>query len=68
MLAFYPPLWQKPLDLAKARWQLYVTVENPFPPLADALKGACQECLFETLVYYEDNDLEVEADYYPKHK
>ncbi|KAG6373012.1 hypothetical protein JVT61DRAFT_7065 [Boletus reticuloceps] len=67
-LAFYPPLWQKLLDLAKARMRLYVTVENPFPTLANSLEGACQECLFEVLAYYEDNDLEVEADYYPKHK
>ncbi|KAF8119514.1 hypothetical protein EV363DRAFT_1305356, partial [Boletus edulis] len=42
--------------------------ENPFPSLANAIDGACQECLFETLAYYEDNNLELEADYYPKYK
>ncbi|KAG6377811.1 hypothetical protein JVT61DRAFT_14585 [Boletus reticuloceps] len=82
-LAFYPPLWQKLLDCAKARMRLYVTVENPFPVLATAIEGACQECLFEVLAYYEENDLEVEAgtsyasnhsvylqsiDYYPQYK
>ncbi|KAF8132957.1 hypothetical protein EV363DRAFT_1449155 [Boletus edulis] len=61
-LAFFPPLWTKLLDFAKAHMRLYTTVENPFPSLANAIDGACQECLFETLAYYEDNNLELEAE------
>ncbi|KAI6014165.1 hypothetical protein BKA83DRAFT_13488, partial [Pisolithus microcarpus] len=38
-LAFYPPLWTKLLDEAKARIRLYVATEEPFLRLETAVDG-----------------------------
>ena len=60
-LAFYPPLWQKVLNFAKAKMQLYVAVENAFPALAEAINGPCSESLLEALACHEDDNIELEA-------
>ncbi|KAG6369926.1 hypothetical protein JVT61DRAFT_13310 [Boletus reticuloceps] len=60
-LAFFPPLWVRLLDLAKARTRLYILVDNAFPPLATAIDGPCQECLLEAMAFNQElgnNELE----------
>ncbi|KAI6018691.1 hypothetical protein BKA83DRAFT_4496178 [Pisolithus microcarpus] len=68
LIAFYPPLWAKLLNLAKARMRLYVAVENAFPQLEDAVGGQCWEVLMEVIAHFEAQGWEVEAGYYPTHK
>ncbi|KAI6017384.1 hypothetical protein BKA83DRAFT_4497262 [Pisolithus microcarpus] len=68
LIAFYPPLWAKLLNLAKARMRLYVAVENAFPRLEDAVGGQCREVLMEVIAHFEAQGWEVEAGYYPTHK
>ncbi|KIK12319.1 hypothetical protein PISMIDRAFT_18824 [Pisolithus microcarpus 441] len=58
---FFPPLWNKLFDLTKARMQLYVALEEPVPHHEVAMQGQCSKILFEVLVHYEENSLEVEA-------
>ncbi|KAF8547546.1 hypothetical protein OG21DRAFT_1490133 [Imleria badia] len=68
-LAFFPPLWVRLLDLAKARMRLYILVDDAFPPLAIAIDGPCQECLLEAMAFNQEsgND-ELEDGYFPKGK
>ena len=61
LIGFYPPLWVKLLDLAKAHMRLYIAVENAFPRLEDADVGQCREVLVEVLVHFEAQGWEVEA-------
>ena len=60
-LAFYPPLWQKVPNFAKAKMRLYVAVENAFPALAEAINGPCSESLLEALACHEDDNIKLEA-------
>ncbi|KAI5982572.1 hypothetical protein EDD15DRAFT_2202827 [Pisolithus albus] len=68
LIAFYPPQWAKLLNLAKARMQLYVAVEDAFPRLEDAVGGQCREVLMEVIAHFEAQGWEVEAGYYLTHK
>ncbi|KAI6011393.1 hypothetical protein BKA83DRAFT_4502437 [Pisolithus microcarpus] len=68
LIAFYPPLWVKLLNLAKAHMRLYVAVENAFPRLEDAVGGQCREVLMEVIAHFEAQGWEVKAGYYPTHK
>ncbi|KIK22791.1 hypothetical protein PISMIDRAFT_101775 [Pisolithus microcarpus 441] len=61
LIAFYPPLWAKLLNLAKARMRLYVAVENAFPQLEDVVGGQCWEVLMEVIAHFEAQGWEVEA-------
>ena len=54
LLAFYPPLWRKLLDFAKARMRLHIAVENTFPWLEQAVDGICHEVLIEVITHFED--------------
>ncbi|KAI6163469.1 hypothetical protein EDD17DRAFT_1756052 [Pisolithus thermaeus] len=56
LIAFYPPLWMKLLNLAKAHMQLYV------------VGGQCQEVLMEVIAHFEAQGWEVKAGYYLTHK
>ncbi|KIK13439.1 hypothetical protein PISMIDRAFT_118883, partial [Pisolithus microcarpus 441] len=47
---------------------LYVALEEPVPCHEVAIQGQCSKILFEVLVHYEENSLEVEARYYPQYK
>ncbi|KAI6013899.1 hypothetical protein EDC04DRAFT_2609133 [Pisolithus marmoratus] len=58
---FFPPLWNKLFDLAKAWVGLYVALEEPIPQHEGATQGQCSEVLFEVLAHYEEKNLEVEA-------
>ncbi|KAI6033744.1 hypothetical protein BKA83DRAFT_4486813 [Pisolithus microcarpus] len=68
MLAFYPPLWMKLLDEAKARIQLHVATEEPFLRLETAVDGQCSEIIIELVVKYQEDSSELEAGFYPQHK
>ncbi|KAI6023678.1 hypothetical protein BKA83DRAFT_4492383 [Pisolithus microcarpus] len=67
-LAFYPPLWTKLLDEAKARIQLYVATEEPFLRLETAVDGQCSEEIIELVVKYQEDQSELEAGFYPQYK
>ncbi|KAI6014228.1 hypothetical protein BKA83DRAFT_4129871 [Pisolithus microcarpus] len=67
-LAFYPPLWTKLLDKAKARIQLYVATEEPFLRLETAVDGQCSEEIIELVVKYQEDQSELEAGFYPQYK
>ncbi|KAF8425365.1 hypothetical protein L210DRAFT_3653223 [Boletus edulis BED1] len=54
-LAFFPLLWVRLLDLAKARMRLYILVDDAFPPLATAIDGPCQECLLEAMAFNQES-------------
>ncbi|KIM50158.1 hypothetical protein SCLCIDRAFT_34593 [Scleroderma citrinum Foug A] len=58
LLAFYPPLWRKLLDLVKAQMWLHVAVENAFPLLEQAVDGICCEVLIEVSAHFEDKGWE----------
>ncbi|KAI6128079.1 hypothetical protein EDD16DRAFT_1701993 [Pisolithus croceorrhizus] len=66
--SFFPPLWNKLFDLAKAQMQFYVALEEPAPQHEVAIQGQCSEILFEVLAHYEEKNLEVKAGYYPWYK
>lgn len=61
---YYPLLWMKLLDCAKAWMHQHVAIDNAFSALLDAITGPCQEALLKTIAYYEDNGLEVKASKY----
>ncbi|KAI6026693.1 hypothetical protein BKA83DRAFT_4124313 [Pisolithus microcarpus] len=67
-LAFYPPLWTKLLDEAKARIRLYVATEEPFLRLETAVDGQCSEEIIELVVKYQEDQSELEAGFYPQYK
>ncbi|KAI5982923.1 hypothetical protein EDD15DRAFT_2376986 [Pisolithus albus] len=67
-LAFYPPLWMKLLDDAKARMRLHVATEEPFLRLETAVDGQCSEIIIELVVKYQEDGSELEAGFYPQHK
>ncbi|KAF8122123.1 hypothetical protein EV363DRAFT_1405241 [Boletus edulis] len=54
-LTFFPLLWVRLLDLAKARMRLYILVDDAFPPLATAIDGPCQECLLEAMAFNQES-------------
>ncbi|KAI6022342.1 hypothetical protein BKA83DRAFT_4126055 [Pisolithus microcarpus] len=68
MLVFYPPLWMKLLDKAKARIWLHVATEEPFLRLETAVDGQCSEIIIELVVKYQEDSSELEAGFYPQHK
>ncbi|KIK13879.1 hypothetical protein PISMIDRAFT_118031, partial [Pisolithus microcarpus 441] len=61
MLVFYPPLWMKLLDKAKARIWLHVATEEPFLRLETAVDGQCSEIIIELVVKYQEDSSELEA-------
>ncbi|KAI6156261.1 hypothetical protein EDD17DRAFT_1764407 [Pisolithus thermaeus] len=65
---FFPPLWNKLFDLAKAQMQFYVALEEPVPQHEVAIQGQCSEILFEVLAHYKEKNLKVKASYYPWYK
>ncbi|KIK17530.1 hypothetical protein PISMIDRAFT_111191 [Pisolithus microcarpus 441] len=67
-LVFYPPLWMKLLDEAKARIWLHITTEEPFLRLETAVNGQCSEIIIELVVKYQEDSSELEAGFYPQHK
>ncbi|KAI6023201.1 hypothetical protein BKA83DRAFT_4493337 [Pisolithus microcarpus] len=68
MLAFFGPLWCKLLGEAKARMRLYVAMEVLFLHREMAINSVCMEILVEMVIKYEDDGLELEANFYPEHK
>ncbi|KAG2748757.1 hypothetical protein P692DRAFT_20734391, partial [Suillus brevipes Sb2] len=67
-LGFFPHLWGKLLDYAKANFRLYLAISDPFPDKEDALSGVCGEAITEAIVHWQDQKRQVEKGYYPKYK
>jgi len=59
-ISFYPELWHKLLDLARARMHLHVAVEDAFPKLEIAVGRKCREVLDKVIAHFETNQWEVE--------
>ena len=64
LISFYPPIWHKLLDLAKACMWLHVAIENGFPILEVVVKHECQKALIEVVKHYDLNNWEVEQGTY----
>ena len=64
---FYPALWKKFLDAAKAQNHLDTVLNNPFPSHDDGLTLAA-ESISTMLTLYHNNKKRLETGYYPKHK
>ncbi|KIK15222.1 hypothetical protein PISMIDRAFT_115467 [Pisolithus microcarpus 441] len=60
-LAFYPPLWMKLLDKAKARIWLHVATKEPSLRLETAVDGQCSEIIIKLVVKYQEDSSELEA-------
>jgi hypothetical protein len=60
-LSFFGPLWVKLLDEAKAKMQLYVAMEDPFPRLQVTIEGQCNEILMELVVSHQQDGNELEV-------
>jgi hypothetical protein len=59
-LGFFPHLWGKLLDYAKANFRLYLAISDPFPDKEDALSGVCGEAITEAIVHWQDQKRQVE--------
>ncbi|KAG1761030.1 hypothetical protein EV702DRAFT_1207509 [Suillus placidus] len=59
-LGFFPHLWGKLLDYAKANFRLYLTISDPFPAKEDALSGVCGEAIMKAIVHWQDQKCQVE--------
>ncbi|KAG1857126.1 hypothetical protein F4604DRAFT_1931667 [Suillus subluteus] len=67
-LSFFPHLWGKLLNYAKANFRLYLAISVPFPTKEDALSSVCSESITEAIVHWQDQKRQVEKGYYPKYK
>ncbi|KAG1765869.1 hypothetical protein EV702DRAFT_1204396 [Suillus placidus] len=67
-LGFFPHLWGKLVNYAKANFRLHLTISDPFPTKEDALSGVCGEAITEAIVHWQDQKRQVEKGYYPKYK
>ncbi|KAG0695194.1 hypothetical protein DFH29DRAFT_1005677 [Suillus ampliporus] len=67
-LSFFPHLWGKLLDYAKANFRLYLAISDPFPDKEDALSSVCSEAITEAIVHWQDQKRQVEKGFYPKYK
>ncbi|KAG1852601.1 hypothetical protein C8R48DRAFT_777421 [Suillus tomentosus] len=67
-LGFFPHLWGKLLNYAKANFRLYLAISVPFPTKEDALSSVCSESIMEAIVHWQDQKCQVKKGYYPKYK
>jgi hypothetical protein len=59
---FFPPLWGRLLDRAKAHFRQHLTLEVPFPQREVAVDGTCPEMLSAaTVVYWQEQERSVET-------
>jgi hypothetical protein len=59
-LGFFPHLWGKLLNYAKANFRLYLAISVPFPTKEDALSSVCSELITEEIVHWQDQNCQVE--------
>ncbi|KAG2028372.1 hypothetical protein BDR03DRAFT_1019896 [Suillus americanus] len=55
-VGFYPPLWQKLLDCAKAHFRLHLTISVPFPDKEESISitRVCGEVITEAIVQWQE--------------
>ncbi|KAI9567569.1 hypothetical protein HD554DRAFT_2039580 [Boletus coccyginus] len=49
-MAFFGPLWGRLLNEGKAKLQLHLATEDPFPPREMAINGVCSEIIVELVI------------------
>ncbi|KAG2090008.1 uncharacterized protein F5147DRAFT_658271 [Suillus discolor] len=69
-LGFFPPLWIKLLDFAKANFRQHLAIVAPFPQRESAIDegGVCGEMIAEAIIYWQEQKCQLEKGYYPKFK
>ncbi|KIK31795.1 hypothetical protein CY34DRAFT_19564 [Suillus luteus UH-Slu-Lm8-n1] len=69
-VGFYPSLWQKLLDRAKANFRLYIATSVPFPDKEQSIggTGVCGEVIAEAIVQWQEQKRKLEKGYYPEFK
>ncbi|KAG2752787.1 hypothetical protein P692DRAFT_20845981 [Suillus brevipes Sb2] len=67
-VGFYPPLWQKLLDRAKANFRLHIATSVPFPDKEESIGGTrvCGEVITEAIVQWQEQKRKLEKGYYPE--
>lgn len=66
-LQFYPPVWRDILEIAKAKFRLYLTSVKPFPNRGEGVDEAA-ECLLEAVAEHRDAVKKVEPGYWEEYK
>lgn len=61
-VGFYPPLWQKLLDRAKANFRLHLAISVPFPDKEESIgnTGVCGEVIAEAIVQWQEQKRKLE--------
>jgi hypothetical protein len=61
-VGFYPSLWQKLLDRAKANFRLYIATSVPFPDKEQSIggTGVCGEVIAEAIVQWQEQKRKLE--------
>jgi hypothetical protein len=59
-LGFFPPLWVRLLDCAKANFRRHLALVSPFPQHEVAIDGACVEALTAAMVQWQELECQVE--------
>ncbi|KAG2109265.1 uncharacterized protein F5147DRAFT_773076 [Suillus discolor] len=69
-VGFYPPLWQKLLDHAKANFRLHLAISVPFPDKEESIgnTGVCGEMIAEAIVQWQEQKRKLEKGFYPEFK
>ncbi|KAG1741924.1 hypothetical protein EDD22DRAFT_958983 [Suillus occidentalis] len=69
-VGFYPSLWQKLLDRAKANFRLYIATSVPFPDKEQSIggTGVCGEVIAEAIIQWQEQKRKLEKGYYPEFK
>ncbi|KAG1794237.1 uncharacterized protein HD556DRAFT_1308286 [Suillus plorans] len=72
-VGFYPSLWQKLLDRAKANFRLHIAISVPFPDKEESIgsTGVCGEVIAEAIVHWQEQKRKLEKayeGYYPEFK
>ncbi|KAG2114542.1 hypothetical protein DEU56DRAFT_919564 [Suillus clintonianus] len=69
-VGFYPSLWQKLLDRAKANFRLYIATSVPFPDKEESIggTGVCGEVIAEAIIQWQEQKRKLEKGYYPEFK
>ncbi|KAG1847078.1 hypothetical protein F4604DRAFT_1688197 [Suillus subluteus] len=65
-VGFYPPLWQKLLDCAKAKFRLHIATSVPFPDKEESI-GGTRVC-GEVIIQWQEQKCKLEKGYYPEFK
>ncbi|KAG1852756.1 hypothetical protein DFJ58DRAFT_728407 [Suillus subalutaceus] len=69
-LGFFPPLWVRLLDFAKANFRQHLANVAPFPQRESAIDdgGVCGKIIAEAIVDWQEQKHQLKKGYYPKFK